>query len=148
MTSPYSPVTWNAGDFATKERMSQMANNDQWLFENISKVTYRASGINRGQGMKVLAIRTPYGATTARQVRVDVYFGGYFSAGCSPICTATAISHPQKRLNVTLSGLGGTAFPDAIGCMAQVEADEMFSEASTGGSIHVSGAVDLIAVGW
>lgn len=147
MTTPFQSVAWNGSEPALITKLNQMGNNEQYLFEQLAKVRYRSSSLSRDTTMKVLAVRTPVSATTARQQRVDVYWNGFFSSGCSPIVVATAISHPQKRLNVVVSGLGGVILPDSRGCMAQVEADEVYSDIP-GGSIVNNCYIDLMAVGY
>jgi hypothetical protein len=128
-----------------------MANNDQYLFENLAKVRYKNSGIVRDTSMKILAMRVPFSGTSARQIRQDVYFDGFFTSGCAPICTGTAISIPNKRLTVTFAGLGNASpAPDARGAFIQVEADEIYPVGTTqlGGMIYGPGYVDCIFVGW
>lgn len=149
MTTPFELVTWNAGDQVSAKKLKQMSNNDQFLLERIAKVRYNTNSIRRDVQTKILALRTPYGATPARQQRFDVYFNGFFSSGCSPIVTATVISQPQKRLIVTVAGLGGTQLPDARGCFVQVEASELYPQTDQlGGSIYNGGYVDMIAIGF
>lgn len=147
MTAPYQSVAFNYGDQLLIPQMNQLANNTQYLFENLAKVRYRSSAINRDTTTKILAVRTPVSATPARQQRADIYWNGFFSSGCAPIVVATAISHPQKRLNVVVCGLGGVVLPDSRGCMAQVEADEVYSEVP-GGNIVNNLYIDLIAIGY
>jgi hypothetical protein len=147
LTASYQSVGFNFGDDARVDKLNQMANNDQYLFEHLAKIGYRSSAINRETTIKVLAVRTPVSATDARQQRMDIYWNGFFSSGCAPICVATAIAHPQKRLNVTVSGLGGSILPDARGCMAQIEADELYGT-PPGGKIANNCYIDLIAVGY
>lgn len=150
MTAPFQSVAFNINDQALVQKFNQMSNNDQYLFENLAKVRYRSNALSRDTSVKVLSVRTPIAANTARQVRADIYWNGFFSSGCSPICVATAISHPQKRLNVTVCGLGGVVLPDSRGCMAQIEADEIYSDVPNqdGGRIANNCYIDLIAIGY
>jgi hypothetical protein len=150
LTTPFQPVSFNAGDNALLSKFNQMANNSQWLFENLPKIRYKTSAITRDTNTKILALRTPYGATTGRQVRFDVYFDGFFSSGCQPIGVGTAISNGQKRLQVVIAGLGNSPVPDSRGAFIQLEADEIYPVGTDqlGGMIYTAGFVDCIFVGY
>lgn len=104
----YKPVQWNVGDNLTKERLNQMANNDQWLFDNLTRSDYQAFGVHRTAGIRIAAgtalIRTntkPWGFT-------DVHFGNFFSSGSTPIITTGVVSAHIRRVFVTVEGFGQT----------------------------------------
>jgi hypothetical protein len=151
LTTPFQSVAWNTNDTATVTKLNQMTNNDQYLFENLAKVRYKSNAITRDTSMKILALRSAYSATTARQVRMDVYFDGFFSSGCSPVCVASAVTNSQKRLNVVVAGLGnGSLAPDSRGAFLQIEADEIYPVGTDqlGGMIYGPGYIDMIAIGY
>lgn len=108
-TTPYRPVTWT-DETVSANKLAQMANNDQWLFENGAKFRYTSNGLTRDSGLKIIAGKTPYGITGADAYGVLVYFGSFFSSGCKPIVTAT-IEHSggwmRKYVSIrSLSGMG------------------------------------------
>jgi hypothetical protein len=105
--TPYQPVSFN-GEMITTQKMNQMANNDQWLFENSPRIRYNANGLVRDASLKVMAGKTPYPLVSLNYVYQAVYFGSFFSAGCKPVITAT-IEAPSggHRNRVMIYGLTG-----------------------------------------
>lgn len=110
--SPYKNVTWPIGAPVVTDTLNDMANNDQWLFENMPRIQYSAHGIKRNSGIKILAgvTRYPGNETVAEGSAVDISFGSFFTPGCNPVVVATisASSSPHKKY-VTTSALGAHA---------------------------------------
>lgn len=107
VASPYRPVSWNS-EPVTQQRLQQMANNMQWLYENNAKVRYSATSITRDNGVKVLVGKTAVPASATDYSDAVVYFGSYFTAGCQPIVTSVyADTAYGLRKFIVNRGLGG-----------------------------------------
>lgn len=103
--TPYRPISWTDQSL-TKEKLQQMANNGQWLFENSPRMRYNYQGsVIKDSGLKVIAGKTAYASTGRDWVDVPVYFGSFFSAACKPIVTATVES--ANRIDVKINGHDG-----------------------------------------
>lgn len=87
MTTPFKPVT--TSDSLDKTTFDQMNSNQQWLFDNLTKVRYNSGAIIRDNGLKILAGKTAFPARSdANYIHITVNFGTYFTAGCQPILVA------------------------------------------------------------
>jgi len=88
--TPYRPVAVNDKSL-TKEKLQQMVNNEQWLFENSPRMRYTMhdGGLTRDNGAKILAGKALFGASTKDWVERTIYFGNFFSAACKPIVQVT-----------------------------------------------------------
>lgn len=109
MTStPFSSVSW--GDEAiTPNKLNQMANNDNWLYDNTPRMYYNAWGIRRNSGLVVAGGVARVGATKAAYSHVNVNFGTYFASGSKPIITTGVMTGPQGRLSIIVRGPTGGA---------------------------------------
>lgn len=143
--TPYKPTTFT-NDALTRDKLLQMANNDQWLFENLTKVRYSANGLVRDTGVKIIAGKTPYAAVGADYQYISIHFGSFFSAGCRPVVTGSVQpGGVRKRINFSVTGLGGTSSePDNSGFMAVL----WTTERVVGTTIDASGMVHWQAVGY
>lgn len=119
----YTPVTW--GDEPVyKDKLLQMTNNDQWLFENTPKVYYNAYGIKKASGVKVMAglLLLPPSASTYSAS--TCYFGSFFTPGCKPIITNSIVTmKPYHWLGavVAISAVGAYGvLPDYRGFSAHL----------------------------
>jgi hypothetical protein len=141
--TPYKPVTWN-GEPITLLKLNQMANNDQFLFENTPRVRYSAMGLTRDTATKVLAGKTPYPVSQADWVRVQIPFSSFFTAGCKPVVVATVESAGDERRVVSTHGIAGwgTAI-DNNGFEAHV-----WSAGSGSPAISQGGFINWTAVGY
>lgn len=134
--TPYNPVSFN-GEMITTQKMNQMANNDQWLFENSPRIRYNANGLVRDASLKVMAGKTPFTVNTATNYEyINVYFGSFFSAGCKPVVTATVegFNAGAHRHHVVITGLTGGEI-DNVGFVG-VLAGEAYPTLTSGGFIH------------
>lgn len=105
--TPYKPVSVN-DSILTTTKLQQMANNDQWLFENSPRIRYSAAGIVKDQGLKIISGKTSFGTSGADYVEFTVYFGSFFSAACKPVVVATVeVGGNDKRKLASIEGLGG-----------------------------------------
>lgn len=141
--TPFKSVTWTDEPVAT-QKLNAMANNDQWLFENMPRMYFNSHGIKRTAGVKVLAGTAYIRPSTAEHTGTTVYFGSYFSAGCRPVVVAGLNAYPQGRLHVVVRGIG-TLFPDNRGFEVRVYANEVNSKANR---INAGVEIPYIAIGW
>lgn len=119
--TPYRAVSWQPHDLLDADKMGQLANNSQWLFENTPRINYNAYGVSRTTGTKIAAGIQIFGASkTAYQTR-PVYFTNFFSAACHPVVTTGVISL-QRRTFVICNGFGDL-HPDHRGFEITIECE-------------------------
>lgn len=126
-------------------KLAQMMGNDRYLFENSPRVFYKAHGINRGQGLKIVAGIATVPITRRNWVQVDVYFGSVFSVGCRPTVVQSITSKWQAKLHVISRGLGNTPWPDHRGMNFLVASNE---STPANDIIQHTTPIAWIAVGW
>lgn len=113
--TPYQPIQWSNQEPLFKDKLNQMTNNDQWLFENMPKLYYNVSGIKRSTGIKAAAGFGVFNASANRYAAGTVTFGDYFSQGCQPVVVLGALqTYPQREVIATIRGIG-TIMPDHRG---------------------------------
>lgn len=120
-----------------------MANNDQYLFENMAKMYYNANGIKKTAGLKVIAGKTLYPRVNYGWSVHDVSFGSFFSVGCMPVVSCTLQTRGSHAYYYTTTrGIQGGDNIDHRGFRFYVMADRP--------SLLISGAgyAHWIAVGW
>jgi hypothetical protein len=110
----YKGVTWGDEMIATS-KLNQMAQNDQWLFENSPQVTYKANGITRVKGIKIAAGRVLCTKTGTNKESHTVNFGSFFTTGCSPIIVHSMLHYGEVRVHWGHKGIGSRALPDHTG---------------------------------
>lgn len=121
---PYSPVYWTDNEPVFTEKMNAMANNTQWVFENLPTVYYNGYGVKKTSGTKILAANVLMRASTSGATASTFYFGNFFSVGCKPIITMSANIYPQGRMHLYHRGIG-TLFPDHRGFEVRASSDEI-----------------------
>lgn len=140
----FVPVSWN-GESISTDKLNQMANNEQFLFDRTPLVRYAYQGkqnIVRDNSAKVMSGKTPFPpATNQDNVAILVYFGSFFSAGCHPIVTAVIeTGGPLARKVMSIRSLGGVGQEIGInGFVADiftVEAGTQNHFVETGGWVH------------
>lgn len=121
-----------------------MCANDQWLYENMPRMSYSAGGVRRTSGIRIAAGHTVLIPNKTGAVSTPVYFGGFFSQGCRPVVLASNNNHRQGHLFIWTSGIGDRAnanyYPDDRGFTINVHIET--------GTINGSFAVAWIAVGY
>jgi hypothetical protein len=121
-----------------------MCANDQWLYENMPRLSYSAGGVKRTSGIKIAAGHAVLQPNKSHAGSTPVYFGGFFSQGCRPVVLATCNNHKQGRLFIWTSGIGDRSnanyYPDDRGFTINVQSEK--------GVIGSSYAVAWIAVGY
>lgn len=133
----FVPMSWN-GEPVSTDKLNQMCNNSQYLFDRSPRIRYSVSGITRDTGLKVIAGKTAFAPdTTHDYVNVPIYFGSYFTAGSHPSVTATVeIVGGSWRKYVSIQGLSGSEI-DQTGFVAQVVAKEnTLTNVLQGGWVH------------
>lgn len=147
--TPYKPVSWPVGSPTDVARLSQMASNDQYLFENMPKMTYSSAGLKRAAGVKVLSGKALYTAQTVDWAVVDISFGNYFSPGCQPVVVCTVASYWSHRKYVTVCGFDGTEIIDHRGFKATVASYEGTVRGNAAWSVlNPGGHINWIALGY
>lgn len=140
----YVPVSWSRSP-VTVETLQQMASNTQALFEMKPSTAIKHNGVNRDRGMKILAGSQLFQPTNTWSTTNRIYFGNFFSVGCSPIVIPHLYSYPQTGLNVAPKGIGGTKLVDHRGFEAYVWTDDRLGN---NGTIQQPHYVVYIAVGF
>jgi hypothetical protein len=110
----------------TQEKLEQLASNQQYLFENISRVKYSAGGITREGGSKMIAGKSAFPALPTRSyLYLTINFGSYFTAGSRPVVLATleAKGGSMHRAKVVIQGHLGTGEVNHAGFIAIVTGD-------------------------
>lgn len=144
----YKNVSWSTSETLTKEKLNQMAANDEWLFQNMPKAVYNAAGVKRAAGLKIMAGSSPYPAANADYARVVTNFGNYFSAGCKPVVVATVASGFSDRKYVMVQSLDGHEQIDHRGFVSWVSSYYWLVDGGKERSITRVGLVNWIAIGY
>lgn len=121
--TPFRAIHWAPNDLISEDKMDQTAANMNWLRDNTPRAHYRAHGVNKKDQIKIasgLAL-----ITARKQMRASkrVSFGNFFSARSRPIVTTGIISAKQRRIFVTVDGIG-QLHPDHTGFDVHVVMDE------------------------
>lgn len=124
--TPYRPISWTDKNL-TQEKLQQLSNNDQWLFENSPRLRYNYQNglIVRDNGLKIIVGKTAYGTRASDAVDIHVYFGSFFSAACKPVISISVeTTGAWLRKRVTIRGIGGEI--DYRGFVAHLSTDEPY----------------------
>lgn len=137
---PYVPVTWGDEPIFT-DKLNQMGNNEQWLFENAPRMQYSAYGVQKPTGVKIMAGLLIFPPSPTAGAQGYYYFGSFFSSGCNPIivCTVNTLDG-QRGGVVSIRGIGMT-IPDHRGFGSSINN-------STVTQITAQTYIHFIAVGW
>jgi hypothetical protein len=112
--TPYKPVSWSEDELITPDKMSQITNNSQWLYENTPRVSYNAFKVNRATGIKIACGLMVMGSVKSLTHTKSVYFGNFFSAASHPIVTTGLTTTGLRKIFTTISGIG-VLHPDQRG---------------------------------
>lgn len=144
-TTPYKPVSFTS-ESISQTKLQQMANNEQWLFENMAKMRYATQALTRDAGVRVISGKTPFGTTTGGASAIDthIYFGSFFTAGCKPVVTGMVeTTGPHLRKLITIRGFGGEV--DHRGFVAHLSTQEF---PGVPVNIEASGWIHWQAIGY
>lgn len=141
----FVPVSWN-GEAVSTDKLNQMANNDQYLFDRAPRMRYTAGNLTRDTSLKMISGKTPYPANGNSWVQwVNIYFGSFFTAGCHPVVTATIeVPGNKKMMHVVVFGFNNQEI-DHTGFIAAAWNQEWPGAASF---LDASGYVHWQAVGY
>ena len=143
-SSPYVPQSFGEEPLSS-DKMNQMANNIQWIYENSPRILYNAHGVKKQNGTKILVGCSVVPAANRTLSSVTVYFGTFFSQSCRPIVVATPVKNTGRtRYEMVVGGIG-TTYPDHRGVTLYATTDE-YSSASNYHAVAVP--INWIAVGW
>ena len=141
--SSFKPLQFN-DEPLYKAKMNQLADNVQYVYENMPTVQYDAY-VKKTNGVKILAGIASGGPTGISYARVQVYFGNFFTAGCKPVVVAsTQPSGNRWRYITAVKGLS-TIAPDHTGLNFIIGADAWGSSPNI---IDERVYVHWIAIGW
>lgn len=142
---PYRPLSFVDGEALDVNKLNTIAQNLQWLYENTPRISYKAFGLVKSSGAKILAGANTVPASKTTLSYATVYFGTFFSQGCQPIVVATPVqSGTRTRFETVVKGIGRT-YPDHRGCNIGVTTDEYNMSLNK----HVTNLpVNWIAIGW
>lgn len=137
-------VTWTQEPVSV-EKLQIMAENQRKLRNLIPTVLYKAAGINKDTGVKILSGSTIAPPAGTRWINQEVYFGNFFSVGCNPIVIAQTVSATQRVLNIGVHGLGKTEVPTHVGFHAYLYYNGFHLDK---GVIDAPITIQYIAMGW
>jgi hypothetical protein len=80
----FTPTTWT-NEPVSSAKLNQMAQNDQWLYENSVKFDYNVSGICRSSGLKIAVAYIYCPANGGRYSESTFFFGDFFTPGTNPV---------------------------------------------------------------
>lgn len=128
------------------DKLNQMQNNTQYVYENMPVTQYNAYGIKKNNSVKVLAGIFTVAPSNGLWASGVVEFGSFFSAGCNPvIVTGQQPTHASWRYHLILKGIGGY-YPDHRGVEFHVGAD--YYGTTTKNVVDGRVYVHYIAIGW
>jgi hypothetical protein len=122
--TPFRPVSWSPNEPITDAKMDRIGDDLQYLFDHFPRTVYRAHGVRRAEGLKIMVGTAFIGARKKPYARVEVYFGDNFSHLSKPIVTTGIVSAHQHRIYCTINGLNGL-HPDNRGFTAHVVVDAL-----------------------
>lgn len=142
--TPYKATTWG-DEPISKDKLNQMSNNDQWIYENMPKMLFNTYGIKRTNGVKILAGIAVVPAAAASSASVTVSFGTFFSSGCKPvIVTGTQPTSGAARFHTAFKGIDGF-YPDHRGAVFIAGADSLNIKANV---MSAKVYIHFVAIGW
>ena len=144
-SNPYKPISWSDGEPIDKDKLNQMASNDQYLFERMPSMFYNAHGVKKTTGVKILAGKGTVPKTSSKLSYATIYFGSFFSQGCRPIVIAIPVQNSSRtRFDCSVRGIG-VVYPDHRGVQIGVTTDERLTSIN----YHAYNLpVYYIAIGW
>lgn len=105
---PYKAVSWQDNEPLFTSKLNQMANNDQWLYENTPRMLYTPYNQRRTEGLKIASgILLCNPAPSGIQQHV-VYFGSFFSQACTPVVVTGLMHQGEVRMTFGVKGIGQT----------------------------------------
>lgn len=137
-------VSWGEEPVNTG-KLQEMSNNIRKLRDLVPTTLYKANGIVKDTGVKVMAGSVVAQPTKNRSQTQDIHFGNFFSVGCHPVVVVQTYSEIQKHLQLGVHGLGGAPAPTNVGASVFIWYD---GPSGNKGTIDNPVQVAWIAVGW
>lgn len=109
-------MTWSKGDAVTVEKLNQMVENEQYLFERVVQSKYTFDDAERTDGIKVFARNERFPITGTKLAQKAISWEGFFSPGCNPIVQVTVGRMDRNRLWTSVKGPSGENWPTSQGC--------------------------------
>lgn len=119
----FRPVAWQPNDDLSMDKLNQMNQNDQYLFDNTANMVYRdVSLIRTTTGLKLISGIATIGVGSGQSRSVNVDYSGEFDTGISPIITTGLIVTNSNEHESTLTIRGrGTTLPNDSGFQFRFE---------------------------
>lgn len=147
MATPYKPVLFGINDPVDKDKLNQVVNNVQYVYENMPRIQYNTYGIKKATSVKLLAGISSVKPSQSLWATNQIDFGSYFTAGCKPvIVTGTQPTTGRLRYHVVIKGLGGSYYPDHRGAVICVGAD--YYGTSSKNVVDTTVYVHYLVIGW
>lgn len=83
--TPYKSTGWSDDEAVYTDKLAQMANNDQWLYENTPQMNFTTYGIKKTSGLKIMAGIAILPVTSTAYSHTTYNFGTFFTSGCTPV---------------------------------------------------------------
>jgi hypothetical protein len=142
---PYKPVSFGK-EPVLADKVNTLANNIQWVYENMPQAKYVYSGVVRTSGVKILAGNVYVAANKKPSATATVNFNSFFSVGCKPCVVVTVNATPQMRYMANVRNINGSSVQaDHLGFQVHVASSELDPRTSY---IRYALYVNYIAVGW
>ena len=143
--SSYKPVYWGE-EPTTSDKLNQMVNNTQWVYENMPRMLYSAYGVKKADSVKIIAGTAVVPANNQSWASVIVSFGNYFTPGCKPVVVMTRQpTNGRWRFHETVTGISGYPI-DHRGAKLSVGADYYGTSAKN--VVDAPQVINYIAIGW
>lgn len=141
----YKPVTWGE-EPTTTAKLNQMANNTQWVYENMPRMLFTAYGVKKTTGVKILSGVAIIPASGSTWSSINVSFGTFFTPGCKPVVvTGHQPTSAKWRFQITIQGLSERNI-DHRGVKIAAGAD--YYGTTVKNVCDVANTIHYIAVGW
>ena len=104
----FKAINWTPNEKLAQTKTDQMADNQDWLYNNTPRAIYTLpGGIRRVEGVKIASGRVIVAKRTKTDTAyVGVRFGNFFTTSCQPIVTTGIVSDFQTRIFCTIHGIG------------------------------------------
>lgn len=141
----FKPISFSKGPLLAG-KLNTLAENVMFLYERMMQVYYKAGGVSKSNGVKIIA-GTSYVPSNGWNVAgQDISFGTVFTPGCRPVIVLGVNTTPKGRIYAVSRNIDHTtAAPDHRGFQVRVYADELDSSTN---KLTNGVYVNYIAVGW
>lgn len=103
---PYKAISWSDNEPIFTSKLNQMANNDQWLYENAPRMLYTAYNQRRAEGIKIASGILMCSPSKSGIQQHTVRFGSFFSSACTPVVVTGLMHNGEVRITFGTRGIG------------------------------------------